>query len=196
MANESPRVVDASLRSFVCAYPQYVEEPFRLGQLVVVREGRFPVFGVVADVASGPEDPTRPLQPPAGAGDRSAAEVFAGEPHVRLLLRTRVTVVSCAYVEGEACRAAPPPLPPPLFALVEAPSGPETVAATGRGGFLAALAASPLCDDTVIAATLRLSALAHGPAARTFVVDAGKELARLLKAEPARLASILRGVAS
>lgn len=196
MGNELPRVVEAALRSFVCAYPQYVEEPFRLGQLVAVREGRFPVFGVVADVASGPEDPTRPLQPPVGAGDRSAAEVFAGEPHVRLLLRTRVTVVSCAYVEGEACRAAPPPLPPPLFALVEESSAPETVAATERGAFLAALVASPLCDDAVISATLRQAALAHGPAARPFVIDAGKELARLMKAEPARLGSILRGVAT
>jgi len=191
---EHPRVVEASLRSFFCAYPAYVEEPFRLGQLVAVREGAWPVLGVVVDVASGPEDPTRPLQPPPGAAGRSAAEVFANEPHVRLLLRTRVTIVSCAYVEGETCRSGPPPVPPPLLACAEAASGAETIAATSDGAFLAPLVASPLCDDAVIAAALRLAAVAHGPGAREFTLDAGKELARLLRADPARLASILRAV--
>ena len=193
---EQARVVEASLRSFVCAYGGYVEEPFQLGQMVAVREGAWPVLGVVADVSSGPEDPTRPLQPPVAAGSRSAAELLAGEPHVRLLLRTRVTVVSCAWIEGDLCHAGPSPVPPPLLALVDEATAPETVGATLSGAFLAPLVASSQCDDAVIAAALRLTSEAHGPVARAFVVDAGKELARLLKADPARLGSILRGVAT
>jgi hypothetical protein len=187
-------VVEAGLRSFACAYDHYVEEPFPLGELVVVREGAVTVAGVVADAASGPEDPTRPLQP-RGQPGQSAAEVMDANPEIRLLLRTRVAVASCGYIEGEVARAALPPLPPPLLARVEPATDAEALRLAANGAFLALLLASPLCDDAVIAAATRRAARCFGPGAREFAVEAGKELARLLKAEPARLTSILRGIA-
>jgi hypothetical protein len=190
-----PRVIEAGLRSFVCAYETYVEEPLGLGQLVSVREGGVTVLGVVADAASGPDDPTRPLQARGGPGE-SAADVMAANPEVRLLLRTRLTVVCCGHIEGEAFRSALPPTPPPLLARVERAGNPETVRFAADAAFLAMLVASPLCDDSVIAATIRNAARAFDIGGREFTVTAGKELARLLRAEPARLASILRGVAS
>ncbi|MBI2766293.1 MAG: hypothetical protein HYX53_10350 [Chloroflexi bacterium] len=193
MTIDTPRVVEAGLRAFACAYERYVEEPFRLGQLVAVREGPWTVIGAVADTASGPDDPSRPLQ--ATGGEMSAAEVLADNPHIRPLLRTRLTVVSCGYIEGEVARALLPPTPPPLLARVEAASEPETVRITGDGAFLALLVGAPQCDDAVLAATIRSAAAAHGAGAREFTVVAGKELARLLKADSARLASIIRGVA-
>jgi hypothetical protein len=190
----TPRVIEASLRSFVCAYERYEETPFSLGQLVIVREGPAFAVGVVADAESGPEDPTRPLQP-RGAAGQSGAEVLAGEPGLRELLRTRVTVVSCGYIEGETARAILPPNPPPLLAAVEPASAPETVRIAAGGAFLSLVVASPLCDDSVIAAAVRSAARAFDLAASEFTIEAGKELARLLKAEPSRLTSILRGVA-
>lgn len=189
----NPRVVESTLRGFVCAYPAYAEQPFALGQLVAVREGPFALFGVTADVASGPEDPSRPLQARGDAG-QSAADVMSSNPEIRMLLRTRVTVVTCGYIDGEAPRPHLPPSPAPLLALAEVASEAETAGLTSDGAFLAPLIASPLCDDAVIAATLRLAARSFGPGGRDFTVRAGKELARLLKAEPARLTSILRGV--
>ncbi len=189
-----PRVVESTLRGFVCAYQGYAEEPFALGQLVAVREGPFPLFGVTVDVASGPEDPSRPLQARGGPGE-TAASIMAGNPEIRMLLRTRITVVTCGYVDGEAPRPHLPPSPAPLLAAAEAASATETASLTAGGAFLAPLIASPLCDDAVIAAALRLAARSFGAGDRDFMVRAGKELARLLKAEPARLTSILRGVA-
>lgn len=195
MSMETARVVEAGLRSFQCAYEGYAEEPFQLGQFVVVREGRGAVLGVVADVASGPDDPSRPLQP-RGKPSQTAAEVLADNPDLRLLLRTRVTAVSCGQVEGEATRALLPATPPPLLARVE-PAGPaEIVRLADDGSFLALLLASPLCDDAVITAAVRGAMAASGAGQRELAVRAGKELARLLKAEPARLASILRGVSA
>lgn len=191
---DTPRVVEAGLRSFTCAYERYVEEPFRLGQFVAVREGPWPIVAVVSDVASGPEDPSRPLQ--ATGGSLSAAAVLVENPHLRPLLRTRLTAISTGHFEGEMPRAALPPVPPPLLARVEAASDGEVMRLAAGAGFLALLAASPLCDDGVIAAALRSAAAAHGHESREFTVEAGKELARLLKAEPSRLTSILRGVAS
>ncbi len=147
---DAPRVVEAGLRSFVCAYERYVEDPFRLGQLVAVREGPWSILGCVVDTESGPEDPGRPLQAPGGS--LTAAEVFAENPHIRPLLRTRVTVVACGYIEGEGAFALLPPAPPPLLARVEGATAAETVRATGDGAFLALLVASALCDDAVLAA--------------------------------------------
>ncbi len=191
---ETPRVVEAGLRDFQCAYEHYVEEPFRLGELIAVREGPCIVFGVVADTQSGAEDPTRPLQSQGDPG-HTAAEVMAENPHIRPLLRTRVTVVSCGHIEGETPRATLPPTPPPLLARVERATSAETLRITDHGAFLALLVASPTCDDAVIAAAIRSAAVAYAGGAFDFTVRAGKELARLLKAEPSRLASILRGVA-
>ncbi|MCC6382692.1 MAG: hypothetical protein IT304_09280 [Dehalococcoidia bacterium] len=192
--SSTPRVVEAGLRTFLCAYEGYEEDPFCLGEFVVVREGAFPALGVVVDAASGPEDPSRPLQAQGAAG-QTAAEVLAENQVLRLLLRTRVTVVSCGYVEGEAIRPLLPPAPPPLLGRVEAADDGEVKRVTGDGAFLALLVASPLCDDAVVAAAIRSAAGAFAGEEREFLVGTGKELARLLKAEPARLASILRGVA-
>ena len=189
-----PRVVEAGLRHFVCAYERYEEAPFRLGEIVAVREGTATVLGVVADATSGPEDPSRPLQARGEVG-QSAADVMEDEPGLRLLLRTQVTVVCCGHVEGELLRVALPPNPPPLLGLVEPASSAETVRVADGGAFLTLLVASPLCDDSVIAAAIRCAARAFDLGAGEFTVTAGKELARLLKAEPSRLTSILREVA-
>lgn len=188
------RVVEASLRHFACAYERYEEAPFRLGEIVAVREGTSTVLGVVADASSGPEDPSRPLQA-GGEPGQTAAAVMEDEPGLRLLLRTRVTVVCCGHIEGEVLRVALPPNPPPLLGLVEPATAAETVRAAEGGAFLTLLAASPLCDDSVIAAAIRCAGRAFDGRADEFVVAAGKELARLLRADPSRLTSILREVA-
>jgi hypothetical protein len=189
-----PRVVEAGLRSFTCAYDRYVESPLRLGQFVAVREGPVTVLGVVADAASGPEDPARPLQP--AGGTHSAAQVFADNPHILPLLRTRVSVVSCGHASGEAVLPLLPPSPPPLLALVQDAVREEVSPLAADGAFLSLLVASPLADDQVIAAAIRFAARAFDLAAHEFTVAAGKELARLLRAEPARLATVLRSVSA
>lgn len=187
------RVVEASLRGWVCAYERYEDSPFQLGELVAVREGRHAVFGAVANVESGPDDAGRPLQH-RGEPGQPAAEVFRDNPELGLLLRTRVTVVACGHVEGEDVRAALPPTPPPLLGLVQPATAGEAVRVSEGGHFLALLLASPVCDDAVIAAAIRGAARSHREP-RAYMVSAGKELARMLRADPARLTSILRAVA-
>ena len=92
-----PRVVEASLRSFVCAYERYTDQPFRLGQLVTVREGPWSCLAIVAETESGPADPSRPLQPRGSAG-QTAFVVMDENPELRLLLRTLVTEIGRAHV--------------------------------------------------------------------------------------------------
>lgn len=190
----TPRVVDATLRAFTCAYERYVEEPFRLGQFVSVREPGRAIHGVVAGVASGPEDPTRPIYPQEAPG-LDASAYLAARPELRLLLRTRLSVLACGYVEGEHVRPAPPPVPPPLLARVEPATDAEVVRLADDAAFLAVLLSAPGCDDAILAAAVRSAAAAFGPGGHAFRVRAGKELARLLKAEPARLTTIIKAVA-
>lgn len=189
-----PRVIEASLRGFTCAYQTYVEEPHPLGRVVAVREGPQTILGVVADTVSGPEDPSRPLQPRGLAGETSS-EVMAGNPGLRLLLRTRITVITCGYIEAETARPLLPPSPPPLLAEVDTATDPETIRIASAGGFLSLLVAAPASDDAVIASAIRAAAAAHPVDLRhDFIVAAGKELARILKAEPSRLTSIIRSI--
>lgn len=189
------RVVSSGLRGFECAYRGYVEEPFALGQLVAVREGPFTTVAVIADVASGPEDPTRPLAA-RGEPGQTAHEYMAANPEVRLLLATRLVAITCGYLEGEVARATLPPIPPPLLGQLEAATRDEVARVTDDGSFLAPLLAAPGCDDAVIAAAIRGARDAFGPGGHEFTVRAGKELARLLKAEPSRMTTILRAVTS
>ncbi len=190
---EPLRVVAATLRHFDCSYSKYVENPVELGQVVVVREGSCAVYGVVAELESGPEDPTRPLQP-IGRPDESAADVMRAHPHIRQLLRTRVRVITCGHAENGQVRPYLPPVPPPLLARVEAAPEEEVRELVAGGRFLAQLLAAPDCDDAVAGAALRRAAAAFRSAddAHRFAVEAGKELARILRAEPARLTTILR----
>ena len=193
MTDPGPRVIEASLRGFVCAYARYTEAPYRLGEFVVVREGSYPVIGVVASVQSGPEDSSRSLQP-RGAPGETAAEVMRTNPEIRLLLRTQVGVVACGFLDGGVLRGGLPPLPCPLLAAVDL-AGAEEVAEFAAGcGFLERLVADPEATDATISAAVRRAAESMGPATDSFRVAAGKELARLLRADPTRLGTILRGV--
>ncbi|GBD23412.1 hypothetical protein HRbin29_01078 [bacterium HR29] len=188
---EPLRIVAASLRAFDCSYPRYVENPPPLGAILAVREGPCVVFGVVVNVESGPEDPTRPLQP-LGEPGQSAADVMRAHPHIRQLLRTRVRVVACGHATDGGPVPLLPPLPPPLLARVEPATPEETRALTAGGRFLPLLLAASECDDAVIGAAIRTARATFGDDGRSFLVEAGKELARLLRAEPARLTTILR----
>ena len=181
------------MRTFDCAYVRYTSEPFALGQMLAVREGQYYTFGVVAGSESGPEDPARPLVP-RGAPGQSAADVLANNPEIALLLRTTLAAAVCGHIEREIARPHLPPQPPPLLAEVRAATDDEKVRVAADGAFLVPLLANPAADDAVVAAAIRDVARAAGPDARAFTVRAGKELARLLKAEPSRLTSILRAV--
>lgn len=187
------RVVRAGVRAFDCAYARYTSDPFALGRMLAVREGPCAVFGVVVASESGPEDPARPIAP-RGEPGQSAAEVLAGNPEIPLLLRTTLAAAVCGHIEREVAHPFPPPRPPPLLAEAHAATDEEKLRVADGGAFLATLLANPAADDAAVAAAIRDVAAAAGPDARAFTVDAGKELARLLKAEPSRLTSILRAV--
>lgn len=193
MSARVPRVVEANLQRIVCAYDGYSENPYALGEFVMVREGQFPTFGVVVTSESGPEDPSRGLQP-RGEPGQTSAEVMEANPEIRLLLRTSIGVATCGYLAEGKPRGGLPPLPVPLLSGVEAATGEDLADFVREASFLEPLVTEPSTSDAAIAAAIRNGAMALGPPGEAFKVRAGKELARLLRADPARLGTILRGV--
>ncbi len=190
---ETCRIVRASVRAFDCAYTRYTSEPFALGQMLAVREGPHVTFGIVTDSESGPDDPSRPLTP-RGQPGQTANDVLTSNPEIEYLLRTTLSAAICGHIEREVAHPLHPPTPPPLLAEVHAASESENVRIAAEGRFLVPLLANPAVDDAVVTAAIRGVAHAAGAGERDFLIAAGKELARLLKAEPARLTSILRAV--
>ena len=117
-------------------------------------------------------------------------------PEIRLLLRTQLGVVTCGYFNNGVSTAGLPPVPPPLLAAVERATREDVADFVGAGEFLERLVAESVAGDSAIAAAVRSGAEALGNEGDAFKVRAGKELARLLRADPARLGTILRGVAA
>jgi len=189
-----PRVVEASLGRLLAAYDGYCEEPYALGEFVTVREGRFPVIGVVVSSQSRPEDPSRTLQP-RGQPGQSGAEIMEDNPEIRLLLETQLGVVTCGYYRATGPVAGLPPVPAPLLGAVERASPVELTDFLGDCAFLERLVAEPEAPDAAITEAVRSGFAALGTRGAEFRVAAGRELARLLRADPARLGTILRGVA-
>lgn len=120
---------------------------------------------------------------------------MADNPEIRLLLRTELAVVTCGYFRAGVSLAGLPPVPAPLLGAVERASPEELLELLEGCAFLERLVAEPAAGDAAIAEAIRSGAAVLGSGQSDFRVRAGKELARLLRADPARLGNILRGVA-
>lgn len=176
---------------------------FSVGCHVLKSDPQVPVFGALAK---------------APAGD---AEVFGliydvrmeDDPFVRQMATTdglppeyiedqrrnrqvpiEVSVLAVGYRLNGALHYRLPPQPPLSLDVLITCSDKELIAFTDRlDYFRLALDARDLPADELLAANLRYAAEARGPdAAPTFLLDAGRELARLLSLDLTRLDSILR----
>jgi hypothetical protein len=88
-----------------------------------------------------------------------------------------------------------PPQPPLSLDVIHTCTTEELVAFTGRFGyFRLVLGSRDLPTDELLAANLRYAAEARGAGGRDFLVDAGRELARLLAMDLSRLDAILRRI--
>jgi hypothetical protein len=88
-----------------------------------------------------------------------------------------------------------PPQPPLSLDVIHTCAAEELVAFTQRFDyFRLVLDNRDLPADELLAANLRYAAEARGAAGRDFLVDAGRELARLMAMDPVRLDALLRRI--
>jgi hypothetical protein len=188
------QVVRADIAAFTAGCPLHQTPP--LGSLLKVTDSGV-VFAVVGDARTESIDGRPPVARLSGETDLEA--YLEKHPHLRHLLQTTCDAVVVGHEDGSQVRHYLPSAPAPLFAPVRLCPPEETARFSQELDFLKLLLASPAHADEMTAACLRLAAAAHASATdggdgRAFLVRAGKELARLLGAEPQRLTSILRRV--
>jgi hypothetical protein len=183
------QVVQADIASFTAACLQLHQTP-PLGSLLKVEEGST-ILAVVCNASTESVDGRPPVARLSGETDLDS--YLEKHPHLRHLLQTKCEAVVVGHQDGAQIRHYLPSAPAPLFAPVRLCSTEETARFSQNLDFLKLLLAAPAHGDEMTAACLRHAAAAHTDG-RAFLVRAGKELARLLGAEPQRLTSILRRV--
>ena len=187
------QVVQADIAGFSAGWPLLQSPP--LGGLLKVADGGT-IFAVVRDARTESIDGRPPVARLSGETDLES--YLEKHPHLRHLLQTTCEAVVVGHQDGAQVQHYLPSAPAPLFAPVRLCSAEETARFSQELDFLKLLLAAPTQADEMTAACLRRAAAAHATAgggdSRAFLVRAGKELARLLGAEPQRLTSILRRV--
>jgi hypothetical protein len=151
------------------------------------------VYGVVYAIHTGSLEPGgRPvLRGRDGMRDRA---IFDQNPDLEQLLRTDFAALVIGYAEGGALRSYLPPSPPPLhWSVVECDQAEIAGLTTRLDYFRTILSASEAPVDALLAANVRLAALANRDEA-AFRLRAGRELATLLKHDYPRLTAILRAL--
>ena len=185
-------IIDTSVAEFSAqACLLNVAPPF--GGFVKVTGPERTVYGVVYAIHTGSLEPggRAVLRGRDGMRDRA---IFDQNPDLEQLLRTEFSALIVGYQEGGALRSYLPPSPPPLhWSVVECDSS-EIATFTVRLDYLRTILSAPDAPvDALLAANVRLAGASH-PDERGFKVQAGRELATLLKHDYPRLTSILRAL--
>jgi hypothetical protein len=149
------------------------------------------IYGLIYDITVEDDPLVRQL---VASGVDRAEYIEDVRQHRQVPVTVEVLVVG--YGEDEAIYYRLPPLPPGSLNAIYPCAAAETVRFTARHGWLrAVLNATDLPAEELAAAALR-AAIAARPADQrdAYLLEAGRELARLLAADPARVDSLLEKV--
>jgi hypothetical protein len=185
-------IVEASTTEFLAQTVELDSAP-PFGALVeAATDDPLTMYGVVAHVQTAGIDPgSRAIM--RGHGDVRDERIYQENPDLPLVLRTTFRALVVGFAEGQRLHQFLPPRPPRLHYSVFT-CNPETVrafATTSLDYLVALLNATDLPVDELLAANLRYTAAQFGDGGE-FLQQAGRELAQLLRADYARLTSILR----
>lgn len=186
------RVLRASTASFTAGCRTLEEEMPIFGSLVQAeRSDGSAAYGLIYDVRVDDDPFVRQL---IAAGDLSEEYVQDQRQRRQVPVEVNVLVVGGRDRAGQVFQYLPPQ-PPATLSWVTLCSAQQVRQFGQRLDFLAAvLGAADAPADELAAAALRQVAAAQGDAAqsRRYLEQAGRELARLLSREPARLNGILQ----
>lgn len=192
-AEKVGEVVAASTTEFVAECFR-LHEPPPFGCFVRANDGLDGVYGLVCFSETSPLDPSRrPLA--RGSADSDDDTIYREYPELRELLRTEFTATVIGFRSNGSILHHLPPRPARLHGGVFQCAPDEVRRLTDRFDFLATVvdAGPRVSVDEVLGAALREAVRARG-GDRSYLVAAGKELAKLLGPEPNRLNSMLRRI--
>jgi hypothetical protein len=192
MEFEVGRIIRCSTERFAVGCQVLQPHVPLFGSLVKVRtSGDHELYGLIHDVRIEDDLLVRQI---AVAGEELGAEYIE---HMRRnrQIPIEVGVLVVGYRRGNDLFHHLPPQPPPSLDIIRTCSSDELVAFTARlDYFRLVLCCRDLPADELLAANLRYAAQARNDAAYQFLVEAGRELARLLVLDLPRLDGILRRI--
>lgn len=189
MELEVGRIIRSSSTRFAVGCQVLRPQVPAFGALVKVRAlGDDEVYGLIHDVRMEDDPFVRQM----AAMEGLPPEYIEDQRRNRQVpIEVGVLVVGCRH-DGYIHHRLPAQ-PPLSLDVIHTCTPDELVAFTGRFGyFRLVLDSRDLPADELVAASLRYAAEARGAAGHDFLVDAGRELARLLAADLSRLDAILR----
>ncbi len=186
-------VVAASTTEYLTQCRELYGAPV-LGTLVK-SEGADAIYAIVGEVATQSIDPGRRAMA-MGRHDETSEAVYERNPQLTRLLATEFRSVVVGYrVDGTLHRYLAP-LPPKIHSSVFPCVPEEVVEFSGSLDFVPLLLAAPFgSQDDVVSSFLRLASTAH-PDPERFLVDAGRDLAKLLTGQLQRLNGVLTRLTS
>jgi hypothetical protein len=188
-------VIEASTSGYLAqCYELYQSPP--LGSLVKTRgDNNLDILGVVCNTATvGIEPGRRPIA--RGKDVVSEEEIYRSSPQLYKLLKSEFEVRTVGYsIEGRIYHNLPPK-PARIHGFVYLCTEEEVRLFSRCLDFLSLLlnASVAIPVEELVIATLREMARSYGIERRSFLIEAGKELAVLLSKDYVRLKTILRGL--
>jgi hypothetical protein len=186
-------VIEANTSSFTAQSYNLWEFP-PLGSLVKTVDGGLELYGVVCQATTAGIDPGRKAIP-RGKDQPSEEAIFQSNPQLIQLLKSEFSTLMVGYKEGQAIHGYLPPHPARIHAFVYQCTKDEIAAFSQKLGFLNLLLKSKLeiPAEELTSAVLRRFTEAQ-PNPEGFLVQAGRELARLLSADYSQLKAILERI--
>ncbi len=192
-------VIESSTTRFVAGAYQLLHAP---GFGALVRAQSYAedtaVYGLVYNISTGSREP----------GGRAVVrgrtytgnelyddQIYQAHPDLAEVLQTEFAAVTVGFVAQEQILHYLPPQPPPVHYSVYECAAEELVRFSASSDFFrTVLFNGQLPADELLAACLRRAAQARSTASRDYLVQAGRELARLLKDDYDRLSALLRSI--
>ena len=193
MSAKIGEVIESSVGEFVSECYEVNQSP-PLGSWVRTSDGERKIFAVVNDARTASIEPGR--RPIARGKDADTVDdIYRQNPQLARLFRTEFNAMVVGHGEGDSLYRYLPPRPARIHDFVYTCSTDEIREFTLRFDFLNILVAAAALGsgDEFLAACLRQASSSHLDR-RGFLVQAGKELAVLLRTDLNRLSAILRRI--
>ncbi len=187
------RVLRCSTTGFVVGCQTLLPEMPTFGAFVKVAVQNTEVYGLIYNVSIQDDPLVRQLLSSPGVPE----EIILDQRHNRQM-PIEVSVLVIGFRAGDRVYHYLPPQPPPALDEIYLCAESDIVAFTDSLDYLRIILATKgdVPADELLAASLRQAGVCrgHGVPDRAFLVQAGRELARLLNDDPMRLDGILRRI--
>jgi hypothetical protein len=197
-------VIESTTTGFTAgAYELLAAPPFGALVRAQTRVESMAIYGLVYEIRTGSKEPGgRALVRGRTYAGRELydAEIYQEHPDLAEVLQTEFSAITVGFVEAGRVHQYLPPQPPPVHYSVYECAGDELTRFTAESDFFRTLLfAYQMPSDELLSAVIRASARARAAATapdseRAYLVQAGREVASLLKDDYDRLTAILRRI--